>query len=226
VAVWREVAPRLAHPERLAAEYQRRLHPASPTTPPALAPVEAHLGKLRQGVARLLDSYADGLIDKQAFEPRILRLRRRIAQGDAQRQQLVDDATLQTALPLIIGRVDAFASKVQNGLNEADWEQQRDFIRALVKRVEIARDDVNLVFRIDPYPSDMDPEKKVCHFVGRESSLSLANTCTYIRAIHLNPNQLSMPSNQFAWRGGEAPFASSYAGLSNGVTASSKKRSR
>ena len=131
---------------------------------PALATVETHLGKLRQGLARLIDSYADGLIDKQEFEPRILRLRRRIAQAEAQRQQLVDAATLQTELQLIIGRLEDFATQVQHGLAEADWGRKRDLIRALVKRVEVARDDVNIVFRIDPYPSDNDPEKKSLQF--------------------------------------------------------------
>ena len=160
VAVWREVSTLLAHPERLAEEYRRRLHPESSPQSPALATVETHLGKLRQGLARLIDSYADGLIDKQEFEPRILRLRRRIAQVEAQRQQLVDAATLQTELQLIIGRLEDFATQVQHGLAEADWGRKRDLIRALVKRVEVARDDVNIVFRIDPYPSDNDPEKK------------------------------------------------------------------
>ena len=94
VAVWREVSTLLAHPERLAEEYRRRLHPESSTQSPALTTVETHLGKLRQGLARLIDSYADGLIDKQEFEPRILRLRRRIAQAEEQRQQLVEAATL------------------------------------------------------------------------------------------------------------------------------------
>jgi site-specific DNA recombinase len=160
VAVWREVSTLLAHPERLAEEYRRRLHPESSPQSPALATVETHLGKLRQGLARLIDSYADGLIDKQEFEPRILRLRRRIAQVEAQRQQLVEAATLQTELQLIIGRLEDFAMQVQHGLAEADWGRKRDLIRALVKRVEVARDDVNVVFRIDPYPSDNDPEKK------------------------------------------------------------------
>jgi site-specific DNA recombinase len=160
VAVWREVSTLLAHPERLAEEYRRRLHPESSPKSPALATVETHLGKLRQGLARLIDSYADGLIDKQEFEPRILRLRRRIAQAEEQRQQLVDAATLQTELQLIIGRLEDFATKVQHGLAEADWGRKRDLIRALVKRVEVAQDDVNIVFRIDPYPGDADPEKK------------------------------------------------------------------
>jgi site-specific DNA recombinase len=160
VAVWREVSTLLAHPERLAEEYRRRLHPESSPKSPALATVETHLGKLRQGLARLIDSYADGLIDRQEFEPRILRLRRRIAQAEEQRQQLVDAATLQTELQLIIGRLEDFATKVQHGLAEADWGRKRDLIRALVKRVEVAQDDVNIVFRIDPYPGDADPEKK------------------------------------------------------------------
>src|SRR6266568_5656393 len=116
VAVWREVSTLLAHPERLAEEYRRRLQPASSTKHPARATVAAHLGKLRQGLARLIDSYADGLIDKQEFEPRILRLRRRIAQAEEQRQQLVEAATLQTELQLIIGRLEDFAMKVHTGL--------------------------------------------------------------------------------------------------------------
>jgi site-specific DNA recombinase len=45
-------------------------------------------------------------------------------------------------------------------LETADWASQRDLIRALVKRVEVAPNEVNIVFRIDPYPSDNDPEKK------------------------------------------------------------------
>jgi site-specific DNA recombinase len=115
VAVWREVSTLRAHPERLAEEYRRRLHPESSTQSSALTTVETHLGKLRQGLARLIDSYADGLLDKQEFEPRILRLRRRIAQAEEQRQQLVEAATLQTELQLIIGRLEDFATKVHHG---------------------------------------------------------------------------------------------------------------
>src|SRR5207237_5589896 len=64
LAVWQEVCTFLAHPERLAEEYRRRLHPATraPRTP--LATLEEQLGKLRQGVARVIDSYAAGLMDK------------------------------------------------------------------------------------------------------------------------------------------------------------------
>src|SRR5262249_55839099 len=49
---------------------------------------------------------------------------------------------------------------VHSGLETADWASQRDLIRTLVKRVEVARDQVNIVFRVDLYAGDPDPEKK------------------------------------------------------------------
>jgi len=92
VAVWREVGTWLAYPERLAEEYRRRLQPDAHTQRPALAIVEEQLGKLRQGLARLIESSADGLLDKHEFAPRVLRLRQRIAHLDEQRPQQVDEA--------------------------------------------------------------------------------------------------------------------------------------
>jgi site-specific DNA recombinase len=74
-AVWEEVCRLLEHPERLEDEYRRRLLPEK--TPDELTSLEARIGRLRQGVARLIDSYAEGLIDKAEFEPRVRRMRER-----------------------------------------------------------------------------------------------------------------------------------------------------
>jgi site-specific DNA recombinase len=160
LAVWQEVCTLLTHPERLAEEYRRRLRPETRAKRTPLATVEGQISKLRQGIARLIDSYAEGLIDKQEFEPRITRLRQRLARVEEQRQALADEAALAGELQLIIGRLEDFAAKLHDGLEAADWASQRDLIRALVKRVEVARNEVNVVFRIDPYPGDNDPEKK------------------------------------------------------------------
>jgi site-specific DNA recombinase len=169
VAVWQEVCTLLAHPERLAEEYRRRLQPETRAKRTSLATVEAQIGKLRQGVARLIDSYAEGLIDKDEFEPRITRLRQRLARLEEQRQAGADEAALQTELQLIIGRLEDFATKVHSGLETADWASQRDLIRTLVKRVEVARDQVNIVFRVDPYAGDPDPEKKSLQLCRRST---------------------------------------------------------
>src|SRR3989475_8496987 len=141
-----------------------------------VAGVEEQLGKLRQGVARLIDSYADGLLDKHEFAPRILRLRQRLARLEEQRQALADEAALQGELQLIIGRLEDFAAKVYNGLEDTDWANQRDLIRSLVRRVEVAHDQVNMVFRIDPYPGDPDPEKKSWQLC-RGSDVPTVGTC-------------------------------------------------
>ena len=137
--------------------------------------IEDQISKVRQGVARLIDSYAESLIDKSEFEPRITRLRQRLARLEEQRQALTEEAALHGELQLIIGRLEDFATKLHDGLETADWASKRDLIRALVKRVEVTRNEVNVVFRIDPYPSDNNPEKKVCNFVGGESSPVIAN---------------------------------------------------
>ena len=158
-AVWQDVWALLAHPRRLAEAYQRRLHPDSPTTRTLRTTLAAQLGKLRQGLARLIDRDAEGLLEKPEFEPRIFRLRQRIAHVEAPRQQLAEEDALDTDVRLMIGRLADFAAQVQEGLVEADWSRTREMIRALVKRVEVAYDQVKVVFRIEPRPGDPSPEK-------------------------------------------------------------------
>jgi site-specific DNA recombinase len=176
LAVWQEVCSLLAHPERLAEEYRRRLQPGTRTKRTPLTTIEGQLSKLRQGVARLIDSYAEGLIDKGEFELRVTRLRQRLARLEEQRQVLADEAALQGELQLIIGHLEEFAAKLRDGLEAADWASKRDLIRTLVKRVEVARDDVNVVFRIDPYPSDTDPGKKSLQLCRGSNDASLWGT--------------------------------------------------
>jgi len=169
LAVWHEVCTLLTHPERLAEEYRRRLQPETRAKRTPLATIEGQISKLRQGVARLIDSYAESLIDKSEFEPRITRLRQRLARLEEQRQALTDEAALDGELQLIIGRLEDFATTLHDGLETANWASKRDLIRALVKRVEVAHNEVNVVFRIDPYPGDGDPEKKSLQLCrGRE----------------------------------------------------------
>jgi site-specific DNA recombinase len=161
-AVWEEVCRLLENPQRREAEYQRRLQP--PAEDPAeqeLARWEAGQGKLRQGLARLIDSYAEGLIEKEEFEPRLKRLRERIGQGEEQRRQLAEAAQSQAELRLILGRLEAFAAQVQTGLAAADWATRRELIRTLVKRVEIDPEQVEVVFRVPSGPFERRPERGV-----------------------------------------------------------------
>src|SRR5256712_1274454 len=58
------------------------------------------------------------------------------------------------------GRLEDFAALVHTGLETADWLSQRELIRALVKRVEVAQDLVHVVFRVDQAPVAPRLEKK------------------------------------------------------------------
>src|SRR5205807_4607333 len=115
-----------------------------------LTGLETSLGRLRQGITRLIDSYAEGMIEKAEFEPRITRLRERITQVEEHIRQIQDEAGMEHELRLILARLETFASKVKEGLAEADWLTRRELIRTLVKRVEVNQEHVNVIFRIGP----------------------------------------------------------------------------
>ncbi len=117
-AVWQEVCRLLEDPERLEQEYRQRLLPSGKEA--ESDGLEAQMGKLRRGIARLIDSYADGLIDKQEFEPRVSRMRERMQHLEEQAQRLQEASEVEEELRLILGRLETFAARVQDGLRHAD----------------------------------------------------------------------------------------------------------
>ena len=181
-AVWQEVCRLLEHPERLEEEYQRRLRVLE-QAPHERSQLETQIGRVRQGIARLIDSYADGVIDKEEFEPRVTRMRERLKQLEEQAQQMKDDEGLQRELTLILSHLDAFATRVKDGLQEADWQTRRDIIRALVKRVEVGQEQVRVVFRVNPPPPSSHPplhnETPILQHCGRSG---VTITCQYCLA--------------------------------------------
>ena len=76
---------------------------------------------------------------------------------------VADMTALQTEIRLIVGRLEDFAAKIDAGLEDSDWLSKREMIRALVKRVEVTPDRVNVVFRVDAYRGEASPEKKSWH---------------------------------------------------------------
>jgi site-specific DNA recombinase len=159
VAVWNEVERLLEHPPRLEQEYRRRgpapRRGAQWETPERL---RAQSHRLRQGSARRIESYAEGVIAKEEGEPRITRMKQRVTSLEDRLQQLADDAAQQRDLQLIIGPLEEFVAKVRGGLATADWRTRREIIRALVRRVEIDKQQVTVVFRVPPTSSLAGPD--------------------------------------------------------------------
>jgi len=149
-AVWQEVGRLLKEPERLVHEYERRLEALQ--TPPGeidARRVEQQIAKLRQAIERLIDGYTEGYIDKAEFEPRIRRFKERLQALESQANDIREENHRQAELQLIIGRLEEFAAKVAAGLEHLDWSGRRELIRTLVKRIDIDRDRVNVVFRVE-----------------------------------------------------------------------------
>ncbi len=177
LAVWTEVRSLLEHPERLLAEYQRRLQdPSQAAQRTALTTVETQLRKLRQGIGRLIDSYAEGLIEKSEFEPRIARLKERVGALDDQATDLAAHAAQESDLRLIIGHLEDFAGTFRDRLDQLDWETQRGIIRTLVKRVEIDQGQVNVVFRVGPGPLASAPDPTSLPHCGRGDGTTLGRS--------------------------------------------------
>ena len=171
-AVWREVENLIRDPGRLALEYRRRLDQAhnSDGARADIAALETQIAKLRRGIGRLIDSYAEGVIDKPDFEPRIAGFRQRLAALEQHRTEMQNEEALQITLSLIIGRLEDFAGRVRDTLSTTDWHQRRELIRLLVKRVEVDMDDINIVFRVSPVPSapaPADPSRPILQDCGR-----------------------------------------------------------
>ncbi len=165
-ATWHEVSQLLKEPQRLEQEYRQRLvAPEEQTADEAAVDQQRH--KLRQGLARLIDGYAEGFVEKDEFEPRVARLRQRLAALDEQARQLADAAASLRELRLMIGRLEDFAARVSTGLEAADWSTRREIIRTLVSRVEIDHQQVHVVFRVPPNPFVSSPSPDVLQHCGR-----------------------------------------------------------
>ena len=155
-AVWQEVCHLLEEPERLEREYRQRLHPQQ--KPNEQEGLDAQMAKLRRGLARLIDSYAEGLIEKQEFEPRVTRMRERLQHLETQLQRLKEEAEGEEELRLILGRLETFAARVKDGLHCTDFQTRRDIIRTLIKRVEIDEQQIRVVFRVSPISPALAPD--------------------------------------------------------------------
>jgi site-specific DNA recombinase len=175
--VWANVEAVLNEPQRVAHEYRRRLTELASDDPVDgdVGEIERRIGALRRGVGRLIDGYADGVIDRAEFEPRVADLRIRIAQLEEHRAALAAAVEARRDLTLVIGRLGDFSTSVRENLDLLDWAARRAVIRLMVRRIEIDEGQVEIVFRIPPPPSGG---------TGGDRKPQLTQRCTGERRTH------------------------------------------
>jgi site-specific DNA recombinase len=168
-AVWEDVRHLLSEPQRVRAEYERRLQGPGTDLSHEVEHINKMIKNLKKVISRLIDAYGGGLLDKSEFEPRILAARERLAKLEDECRQRIGEATQEAELRLVIGQLEEFARRVSEELQEPDWDTRRNVVRALVKKVEVDEQEVRIVYRVSPSPFEGGPQQsRLQHCWGRD----------------------------------------------------------
>lgn len=177
-AVWQEVERLLSDPHHLETEFERRASDPGATTG---AVYMARIRKLRRGIKRLIDSHAEGLIEKSEFVPRIRDHKARLERLEKAEVEAHETEVAQQQLRLVVGRIEAFAEQVDAGLASMDWEEKRDLVRCLVRQVEVDREEVTVCLRVEPARFARAPNRGfVQHCSVRGRATTCAETCRFM----------------------------------------------
>jgi site-specific DNA recombinase len=196
-AVWTDVCELLNDPARLRQEYERRWRrPVAETGTAEVERLQKTIAKVRQGLCRLLDAYADGLTDRAEFQPRTERLRERLKVLESEQKVLTDRAQRDEDLGMVFSRLEEFADQMKAGLETADWTMRREILRALVKRVEVGKETIDIVYKVPACPFAKAPDGgPVQHCCPRQAATSVARRgCGEMRAARVGaPGNIAAP---------------------------------
>ena len=151
--VWEEVKKLLKDPQRIYAEYQRRLAEINKSPfDDTYASLQKQKIKLEKGISLLIDSYTQEYIVKEEFNPRIKAMRQKLTTTEEQLDRLIEKRNLAREIELVVTNLGNFTHGVNTTLNDLDWLGKRDIIRKLVKRIEINDEEINIVYKINKSP--------------------------------------------------------------------------
>jgi site-specific DNA recombinase len=157
--VWSDVCGLLRDPDRLRREFDRRLERGT-ADDATLNSLRQSITALKRRLARLLDAWENGWIERSDFEPRIARVRERIQREEASltthERSLSQDATLR----LVIADFSRFAEGICQRLDTADFEMKRNILRLLVKRIEVDTEEIRIVYKVNSHPFAQSPVER------------------------------------------------------------------
>lgn len=145
--VWNDACDLLHHPTLLRKEYERRL--ASSEASDGEVALKRQLRNAQATVNRLIDAYADDVLSRGEFEPRVQRARKKQSDLQARLDALQSQTREQTQIREALACLDSFAESIDANLNEADFNTRREILRAMIDRVVIGREQVKIIYRIN-----------------------------------------------------------------------------
>ena len=165
-AVWNDACELLRNPKLLRTEYERRL--SAPETTGTEQSLAKQIAKAQCTVTRLIDAYADGVVKRDEFEPRVAGARTRLSKLQAQLAAVQAETREQATLREALTCLDTFTDIIGNNLDSADWATRREILRTLIARVVVEREQIRIVYRINfPLFAKRASREKVLHFCWR-----------------------------------------------------------
>ena len=146
-AVWQDACELLRHPQLLRKEYERRL--AAPPDSSSQSSLKKQIAAAQRSVDRLIDAYADGVLARGEFDPRLERARQRLSTLNEQLRELETESREQSALRDALACLDGFTESIASNLETADWTTRREILRTLIDRVLIEQEHIRIVYRIN-----------------------------------------------------------------------------
>ncbi len=188
-AVWNDACELLRNPKLLRKEYERRL--ATPGSSDGEQSLTKQIGHAQRTVNRLIDAYADGVVDREEFEPRLKQTRKRLLDFETKLEALQSRAHEQTVLREALECLDNFSDAIHLNLDQADWTMRREILRTLVERVVVEPDQIRIVYRIN-FPlfarkASTAGKEKVLHFCWRSDHPTLRTATvrvTHVTRVH------------------------------------------
>jgi site-specific DNA recombinase len=154
--VWSDLKSLLQDPERLRQEFQQRLaHPAQESAD--VERLEKSIHEQKRRIARLLDAYENGWVDKIEFELRIRAAKERLAKEGAKWRDLQSTSVTNEALSQALQEFTAFALQMSDQLEQADFPTKRKLLRLLINRVEISQEEIRIVYKVSLRPFALAP---------------------------------------------------------------------
>jgi site-specific DNA recombinase len=155
-AVWSDVCALLQDPDLLRREFEARLQrPVQERV--EVTRLEQTVSQHKRRIARLIDAYENGWVNKVEFEPRVLAAKERLARDERALQELQQASVNDEELRLVIGQFDAFAAQIRASLDQADFTTKRSLLRLLIKRIEVSNEDVRMVYKVSLRPFASSP---------------------------------------------------------------------
>ncbi len=145
-AAWHAVCELLTDPQTLEEEYSG--HNQADTSFENVETLKSQSIKLQSVLERLIDSFAEGLIEKDQFTSRIDRTKRRIADLDAKIREDVSDIDRRENLRVAANRLRELAAAIGPELADADWHRRREIVRTLVQRIDVDTEVIRMIFRV------------------------------------------------------------------------------